>query len=70
MEMAVWRVPEQTKDRPELRDLIDMMHRYWKEHMLAKLAIPEVRTSYPSTSRSIFSKTDHGILRSWNTSPA
>lgn len=45
MEMAVWLLPDQTKDAPELPDLLETMQKYWEEHMISKLAIPEVSLS-------------------------
>lgn len=45
MEMAVWLLPDQTKDAPELPDLLEIMQKYWEEHMISKLAIPEVSLS-------------------------
>lgn len=42
MEMAVWELPHDVQGRPELPELLEVINNFWKEHQLAKLAIPEV----------------------------
>lgn len=42
MEMAVWELPQDVQGRPELPELLEVINNFWKEHQLAKLAIPEV----------------------------
>lgn len=71
MEMAVWLVPDQTKDAPELRELLEILQKFWKEHMLSKLAIPEV-ISFPNIHfiQSLALARLTKIRRSLNTSTA
>lgn len=47
--MAVWELPKDVQGRPELPELLEVINNFWKEHQLAKLAIPEVRLISSST---------------------
>ena len=44
MEMAVWELPHDVQSREDLPELLGAISNFWKEHQLAKLAIPEVHT--------------------------
>lgn len=50
MEMAVWELPHDVQGRPELPELLEVINNFWKEHQLAKLAIPEVLEHSPGLS--------------------
>ena len=55
MEMAVWELPHDVQSREDLPELLGAISNFWKEHQLAKLAIPEVHTLItPSVPRDNF----------------
>lgn len=43
MELAVWEFPREGEGRAEYEAILAGCENLWKEHILAKLAIPEVR---------------------------
>lgn len=43
MELAVWEFPREGEGRAEYEAILAGCENLWKEHLLAKLAIPEVR---------------------------
>jgi len=46
MELAVWEVPHEFENRKELPAVIDACERLWRDHILSKMAVPEVSLSY------------------------
>jgi len=42
MELAVWEIPHDLEDREELPAVLDACEQLWREHILSKMAVPEV----------------------------
>ena len=42
MELAVWEAPRELENRKELPAVIDACERLWRDHILSKMAVPEV----------------------------
>ncbi|THH15460.1 hypothetical protein EW146_g5027 [Bondarzewia mesenterica] len=47
MEMAVWEIPTDLQDAKELPSLIDCCEQMWREHVLSRLAVPEMLEHQP-----------------------
>lgn len=44
MELAVWELPREGQDRKEFPAMLSACETLWREHLLSKIAIPEVCT--------------------------
>lgn len=44
MEMATWEAPTDLQDAKELPSLLECCEQMWREHVLSRLAVPEVNT--------------------------
>lgn len=46
MELAVWKIPSELADSPDLPALLECCEETWREHILGKLAVPEVNSCH------------------------